>query len=372
MFKSYVQVLKSWKGLLVLAGVACALTAVLFLAESTGKIVAIGSKSSQPGTLSFTDITESAGTGGPTGSGETGGHGVMWADVNGDGRPDLYITMNWNDPMAELFFRNEGNGSFVDEGAERGIGDYDGGSHGACFADLDNDGDYDLYNGTTYATDQIPASNDLFRNDGQGYFTDITAASGLPIDREWGTRAVLCFDMEGDGDLDLFAVTNYKGSDDPTRERNELYRNEGSMQFTSIEAGALYEAPAGQGAIDTDYDGDGDIDVIAANRTGDVNILQNDGHGNFTIVDPASLGITDRAEDGISTGDVDNDGDLDMLLAGDGYGRLYLNNGNGSFAFQQAFNGTDGYMGGFADLDNDGDLDLVFAGDDQVYLNDGT
>ena len=87
---------------------------------------------------------------------------------------------------------------------------------------------------------------------------------------------------------------------------------------------------------------------------------------------PGSIGLRHRAGDGISTADIDNDGDLDMLLASNDVGHLYLNNGDGTFMQWQSFADTAGYMGGFADLDNDGDLDLVFAGDDVCYLNDGT
>ncbi len=178
--------------------------------------------------------------------------------------------------------------------------------------------------------------------------------------------------MDRDGDLDLFGVSNYQGSEDPPDERNEIYRNEGNFKFTSITSGDLYTAPVGQGATDTDYDGDGDIDVLAANRTGPVNILTNDGNGNFTLTDPVSIGIRHKAPDGITSADVDNDGDSDLLLAGSGgKGHLYFNNGDGTFTHTQSFSGA-GYMGGFADLDNDGDLDLYFAGDTKIFLNDGT
>jgi enediyne biosynthesis protein E4 len=320
--------------------------------------------------LSFSDITQKAGTEGPNPP-DTGGHGVMWADVDGSTRPDLYITMNWRKSMPELFFYNKGNNIFAEEGALRGIDDFDGGSHGACFADLNNNGSYDLFNGTTTGTDGQPAYNALYQNDGNGFFTEITVQSGLPTTRDWPTRAVLCFDMTGNGYLDLFAVTNYQGSADPPGERNEVYLNQGNMKFTVVNSGALYTAPAGQGAIDTDYNGDGLVDVIAANRTGPVNILRNDGDGKFTLVDPVSIGITHKAGDGISSADVNNNGHLDLLLTSDNSGHLYINNGDGTFYHQQSFSSTDGYMGGFADLNNNGFVDLVFAGDNKVYLNDG-
>ena len=101
--------------------------------------------------LAFTDITVSADTAGP----DIGGHGVMFADADDDGFPDLYLTNNFNGTgeRRDYFFRNEGDGSFADESVLRSIADADGGSHGAAWADLDNDCDDDLVNGTTWSWD---------------------------------------------------------------------------------------------------------------------------------------------------------------------------------------------------------------------------
>ena len=320
------------------------------------------------GQLSFTDITVAAGINGPP-SIPLGGHGAAFADATGNGRPDLYITTNWNDPVADQFFVNQGGGIFLESGATRGIADFDAGSHGGAWADLDNDGDYDLFNGATGTG--LP--NNIFRNDG-GTFTDVTPAALLS--RNEGTRGVVTFDMDKDGDLDLFAVSGWLGSGDPASERNELYRNDGDFSFTAISTGAAYTAPSGQGVTDTDFDGDGDIDLITGNRDGDLVILRNNGTGAFTLVDPDSVGITHQAYSGVTSADIDNDSDLDMLLvgldsSGDTIGHLYRNIGSGTFAFARSFIDIDGYMGGFSDLDNDGDLDLVFAGDDVVYVNEG-
>ena len=114
--------------------------------------------------------------------------------------------------------------------------------------------------------------------------------------------------------------------------------------------------------------------MIACNRDGDLNVLRNDGGlMNFTKIYPASIGITHRAYGGVTMGDVDNDGDLDMILVdAKESGHLYFNNGDGTFTFSRSFAKVDGYMAGLADLDNDGDLDIVFAGDKKVYLNDGS
>ena len=323
-------------------------------------------------TLAFSDITLSAGTGGPTAKDELGGHGVMFADVDTDGLADLYITMIFDKPMPDLFFRNLGNNTFASEGAPRRIADFDGGSHGGCWADLDNDGDYDLVNGTTWDNPDYPNHNNIFRNNADGTFTEVTPV--CMKDRKQETRGVICFDADSDGDLDIFCVSGWMGSGDPPGERNEIYENKGNFQFTSIESGPLYDCPAGQGAGDTDYDGDGDIDVIACNRDGDLNILRNDGGLNsFTKIDPVSIGIRHRAYGGATTADIDNDGDLDMILVdASETGHLYSNNGDGTFSFVRSFSKVDGYMAGLADLDNDGDLDLVFAGDKKAYLNDGS
>ena len=322
--------------------------------------------------LAFTDITLTAGTGGPTGADELGGHGVMFADADGDGLADLYITMIFDKPMGELFFRNLGNNTFADEGGLRRIADFDGGSHGACWADFDNDGDYDLVNGTTWDDPDYPNHNNIFRNDGHGMFAEVTPPSMRR--RREATRGVICFDADKDGDLDIFCVAGWEGSGDPEGERNEIYENKGNFNFVALTSGSLYDCPAGQGAADTDYDGDGDVDVIACNGEGDLNILRNDGGlGSFTKIDPASIGIRHRAYSGVTTADIDNDGDLDMILVdGDESGRLYFNNGDGKFTFIRSFSRVDGYMAGLADLDNDADLDVVFAGGNAIHLNDGS
>jgi enediyne biosynthesis protein E4 len=317
--------------------------------------------SSRPASLSFSDIW--------AGPSLNGGHGAMWADVDGDSLPDLYLPLIFSDTLPDLLLHNKGNGRFAEEGAQRGIADPDGGSHGAAWCDLDNDGDYDLINGTTF-DDGSGIHNNVLRNDGNGRFREVKPAA--LESRQEETRAFISFDMDRDGDLDLFGVSNYQGSADPPDERNEVYRNDGNFKFASITGGDLVTAPAGQGATDTDFDGDGDIDVLAANRTGPVNILRNDGRGNFTLTDPASIGIRHPAEDGVTSADVDNDGDLDLLLTSSGgRGHLYRNDGSSRFVHAQSFSEPAGYMGGFADLDNDRDLDLYFAGDAKIFLNDG-
>ena len=156
--------------------------------------------------LTFTDITKEAGAGGPAAPGKTGGHGAMFADVDGDGLPDLYFTMIFEGPMADLFFHNLGGGRFVEEGARRGVADYDGGSPGAVFADLDNDGDFDL----VFAGD-----SKVYRNDGAGNFLPY---SHVPVEGINDPRSIAFADIDADGDPDFAVACKRSG--------NRLVRND--------------------------------------------------------------------------------------------------------------------------------------------------
>ena len=341
------------------------------------------------GTLAFTDISTAAGIDPGTGS-----HGVMWADITGDGLPDLYMTYNnvrdlANPYRSNQFYRNLGGGRFVEEAGARNIGVFGGGTHGATWTDLDNDGDYDLTVALTYKTVTDPflaEPNRIYRND-NGVFSDVTPA-GMKTYADY-TRSVLSFDPDGDGDLDIFAVNGDQGSNEPLADRNEFYRNDGGLNFTAVAAGVEITAPAGQGATDTDYDGDGDIDLLICNRNGPINILRND-NGVFTAVDPALAGIYSgpipappgihyRAYSGISTGDLDNDGDLDLIFIEQSLvttaarvAHVYHNVGGGVFSYRQRIEGFSGLTAGLADLDHDTDLDLVLPGYPVVLLNNGS
>jgi hypothetical protein len=321
--------------------------------------------------LRFTNITETAGTGGP----RVGARGIMFAEVNNDSLPDFYMTSILSGVVKrEFYFENINGDSFVEEAVARGIDDPDG-SYGAVWADLDNDGDYDLFNGTTWSAANpgpgFPTNNNVYENagDASGSFADVTSAAILATATE--TRGVTAFDMDNDGDLDLYGVS---GGNTPGA--NEAYLNgliggAGAFDFTSHVGGDLATANAKNGVTDADYDNDGDIDVLAANTTGEFVILQNNGSGTFTQILPSTLGINDPAGSGITPADVDNDGDLDLLLTSQNLqSYLYRREDNGSYVLQQTF--INGWMGSFADLDNDGDLDLVFSGDFRSYLNDGS
>lgn len=331
-----------------------------------GSLVGNAPLLSAPARLSFTDITA---TSGMTTYAE-GSHGVMFADVDDDYRTDTYLTFNFNYATVKNQFLHAGVSRFFEQATRLGIADQGFGTHGAAWADLDNDGDLDLINGVTYGDQTEGMPNRLFRNEGRR-FTDVTPPAFLR--RSEATRAILAFDADSDGDLDIFAVSGYLGSGDPATERNESYRNLGRLRFSEDRFDAAYTAPAGEGATDTDFDGDGDIDVLAANPGGEMVILQNSNRGTFSLVSASARGIAHQVYGGITSGDLDNDGILDLVLAdpASDHAYVYLGTGNGRFRYNQTIDDFVGYTAGLADLDNDGDLDLAASGLERVFVNDG-
>ncbi|UCF33526.1 MAG: VCBS repeat-containing protein, partial [Phycisphaerales bacterium] len=310
---------------------------------------------------SFTDITDASGTAGPS---TYGGHGAMWADLTADDLPDLYVTRNKDVDMAELFFRNVSGYSFVEEAALRGIDDFDAGTHGAAWGDLDNDGDYDLVNG---GYDR----NRVFENDGTGNFLDRTIGSGF-LDVENGTRGALLFDFDLDGDLDVF-FNNWG----PAGEENEFYRNEGNFVFTPIDNGLQFVGGA-QGVTAGDFDNDGDPDLLMCHWTGDsgpVMLFRNDA-GTFNLLAVPEFAVTAPRQDGVTFCDVNNDGWLDVHVTvgtsgTSAAGYLFMNSADGATFTAGPVLAGKGFMGGFEDLDNDGDWDIVYAGAQRVFLNAG-
>jgi hypothetical protein len=309
-----------------------------------------------------------------------GGHGIQVTDVNGDGWLDVYVT-NIAAPLEDrrdLLFVNDGANPvrFSEQSVELGVAD-DGffeevseESHAAVFADLDNDGDYDLFNVHTWN-----GHNRLYRNDGQGRFTDLTESAGIDV-TDLGSRGVSAADFNGDGLLDLL-VSAWADA------QPIIYWNRGDLRFERERIQGINNRPfANQGVATSDYDGDGKPDLaltafefIDNEGIGPVALLQNETERFFDATDFASLQYEQRSSDpggtnGVTFSDVDNDGFMDVLIAGAHGSKLYLGNGEGRFHLGQRFEGIH-YTGAFGDMDNDGDLDLYFAGESSIYLNDG-
>ncbi|HJW13458.1 MAG TPA: CRTAC1 family protein [Thermoanaerobaculia bacterium] len=208
----------------------------------------------------FTDVTAAAGLATPDGKG-IAATGVAAGDVDGDGFPDLFVTDAFG--PARLF-RNRGDGTFEEATGSSGISVI-GNARSAAFADVDGDGDLDLFvcvAGDYYnqmpdppydANDGLP--NRLYINDGHGRFTDASAAWGLEKTTRWSLSSLFA-DYDGDGRPDLL-VTNDFGF-------KNLYRNDGGRRFEDVtkRAGAQIRAYGMSGAW-ADFDGDGLLDLYA-------------------------------------------------------------------------------------------------------------
>lgn len=298
-----------------------------------------------PGEIRFEDATESAGLVEPLKG--IMGHGGAFGDVDGDGDLDLYVG-GFADrpdeayapapgPVANVLLRNLGDGSF-EKWAQDPVEIY-ARTSGAVFADLDNDGDPELYvanNCTGRASRESSPQGEaqrtyskLFRNEG-GRFTDISEASGACPETLGTARNVGVFDYNGDGLLDLFVVED-RFTEDPT---SVLFENRGNLAFAPANASAgLPDDIFGLGLAVADLNGDAlpDFFVGHGNR-----MFLSVGAGNY--VEDAALQRTFAwtpldGEDwpcGAAFGDLDRDGRLDMILAVHGQkarNRVYLNEG---------------------------------------------
>ena len=372
--------------------------------------------------IKFTDVTSAMKVPGWVVNGvSVFGHGAIWTDISGDSLPDLYIAnamRQANRKLPETLYISHAGAPYSEEDGARGVSDSYGstGTHGIILADYDNDGDLDLFNATT--DDRIR----LYRNKGNGFFEDYTTAATLASTRVtydgygtigYGTRALVVFDADNDGDMDLYG-TNWGPVEDihevpwaTPAQPNEFFINNGNGTFTNVtDRGCTPVNPSNEGtqgvtAVDIDEDGDMDIFVCHRNYTflgydgnGDAlygrgatpapnDLFINDGSGNFTEANIRERGMYSESNDinGTTFADYDNDGDLDAfvvftdrsrpkvrVLQNDGKG--YFKNVSNDVVIEQW-----GFTAFIFDMDNDGDLDIFSPrtrDKGRIYLNDGT
>ena len=354
-------------------------------------------KNNRDGT--FTDVTAKAGV-----AHSGWGQGVCIGDYNNDGFEDLFVSYFGKN----VLYHNNGDGTFTDVSEKAGVaGNGKRWNTGCAFVDYDRDGKLDLfvanYIDLDLATAPVPESgpclykavmvacgppglkggkNILYHNNGDGTFTDLSAASGILTANGTYGLGVLTADFDNDGWPDIYVANDSTAS--------ALYQNKKNGKFVDIalEAGCALspdgKPQAGMGVSAADYDLDGNLDIVKTNFAGDTpSLYHNQGGANFEDVTfTAGLGLhTQYLGWGCGFFDMDNDGWADILICNGhvypeveqlkteaGYAQrklLYRNLRNGRFedvSLQAGAALSDPVAArgcAFGDFDNDGDLDVV-------------
>ncbi len=351
------------------------------------------------GDKTFTDVTTEA----KVGDGSYG-FGCCVGDYDNDGWQDLYVT-NFG---ANILYRNNGDGSFTDVTETAGVGDARW-SSSAAFADYDKDGDLDLYvvNYLDYRledneichrgdlrvycppADFTGVTDALYRNNGDGSFTDVTRASGV-YNSEGKGLGVVWGDYDNDTYPDIFVAN------DTTADM--LYRNNGDgafmdvALFVGVALGAKGIPMGGMGTSFGDYDNDGELDIVVTNFQDDPNSLYHgEGDGTFADASYASRlgGVSlPYVGWGVDFVDLDNDGLLDLFVANGniydnveefdpGYtypqrNHVFRNQGDGTLNEISSRCGPGLELNkvsrgaAFGDYDNDGDIDILITNSNQT------
>jgi hypothetical protein len=370
---------------------------------AVASLLAIGSRAQQaPKLPTFTDITKQAGISFKHSYGdhhldnivEGTGAGVCFLDYNGDGLMDIYfVTGTWTKgvssnegrdlrgKLSNRLYRNNGDGTFTDVTEKAGVGGNGVFSSGCSAADYDNDGHVDLYL-LNYGR------NILYHNNGDGTFTDVSQKSGLD-DARWSLSAIW-FDYNNDGYLDVFVANYLKYDDGKFRdfypaagypgplsydpESCALYRNNGDGTFTDVtrEAGVSKLGRA-MSVTASDFRNVGLLDIFVTNDAMENHYFENTGQGTF-VEKAIDYGIAyGENGQGVSSmgpvvGDINGDGLLDVFIPNLNYCTLFVQTfvrGRRNFADRTTVAGLAQVMGQYAgwgavmfDYDNDGWPDL--------------
>jgi tetratricopeptide (TPR) repeat protein len=328
----------------------------------------------------FTDVTDAVGLGHVP-----SGYSLNLIDYDNDGQPDLFLSLNgWSGPMQDRLYHND-RGHFTDVSAKSGAAD-PGSGFVSLWGDLDNDGWLDLVvaNGVL----QEGSVTQIYRNNHDGTFANVTKAAGLNEPPSYGAIGIALGDYDKDGKLDL--LINGRES-----APNRLYHNDGNLHFSEVAAKAGVVQPPHNGFVCFffDYNNDGWPDILTTSlapwevaveglkkgyappnarsvHPDASRLFRNNGNGTFTDVTFDAKLYYPTGTMGAGVADLDNDGHLDVYLGtGDPQisrfepNRLFRNLGDGTFADVTNFvglarPGNKGHGVAFADIDGDGALDM--------------
>ncbi len=281
------------------------------------------------------------------------GSGAAFLDYDGDGWPDLLITnASAQGSAGTALYRNNHDGTFRPV-ADSGIV-FRGVAMGAAAADYDNDGKPDLFIAGYHGSA-------LFHNEGKGRFRNVTSLLTPELQQAWALSAAF-IDLDHDGDLDLFVTCADGGG------RNLLYRNNGNGTFTETgEASGLSTTQFTTSIAAMDYNGSRDVDLLLIDSPS--RLFSNNRDGSFTDV-TAKVGLRMPAGSlGIAAGDFDGDGRVDYCMPARGAVRLFWNQGTAFRSQDIPVSSNRPFWNAQAlDYDNDGDLDILLVGNELHLL----
>jgi len=303
-----------------------------------------------------------------------------WADYDRDGDLDL-VTLGHHKPGTKLLsqlWRNRGDGTFEEATAKVFRTPFaNADTHGVAWCDLDGDGHVDIFiaqeSSKDFHDETIRRSNEMWRNNGDGTFTDVTAGAGITGEGRCG-RGAAAADYDNDGDLDVMVTGGDHRRMDTDCNRNFFYHQLGGLRFEdrARETGLLGLDQKNFVGAWGDYNGDGRPDLLVT-APSCLMLFSNKGDGTFQDT-TATAGIGSAANStSVAWADYDNDGHMDFYLTrtrrilkgGDTKGILFRNKGDGTFldvtAESRLINEVEAYGVAWGDYDNDGFLDLCLA-----------
>lgn len=283
---------------------------------------------------------------------------VLWADYDNDGDKDLFIG---NSNARNKLYRNMGSGVFIDYTDIAGLSPLAHATYAASWADYDNDGWLDLYVANR-STQNMPMHNKLYRNNGDGTLTDVTSQAGVG-NVNGATIATAWLDYNNDGWPDIYNA-NDRGT------INRLFRNNGNGTFTNVSDANVNLAMDAMSVTVADIDDNGFLDIYVTNDASGNKLLMNNGDGTF-IESATQMGVqVNKGTWGSLFIDYDNDGDFDLFVCamstgsgGYGIANDLFENQNGTFvnvsASATVLNQFPSMGAAMADFNQDGYYDIA-------------